>query len=183
MRKLMLLTVLALFSVALINCGGGNSSGGWTELAVPSDPNFLFAFGSGESATLQLALDKAIAAARTEVGRQMTIKLNSLQKIYAEEIGAGEDSELRSMYESVTKTIVSQELYGSKVKEQKYRQRSGRYEAQVVMEYPIGAANAALANQIKANNNMYTRFRASEGFKELESEVDKYEEWKKQQGR
>jgi len=179
MRKLMLLSVLAMFAVALVNCGGG---GGWTELNVPSDPNFLFAFGSGESATLQLALDKGIAAARTEVGRQMTIKLNSLQKIYSEEVGAGDDSELRTMYEAVTKTIVSAELYGSKVKEQKYRQKGGRYEAQVVMEYPVGAANAALVNQIKKNNNMYTRFRASEGFKELEKEVDKYEEWKKNQG-
>ncbi len=178
MRKLVLLSVLGVIALALVSCGGGS----WTELSVPSDPNFLFANGSGESATLQLALDKAIAAARTEISRQMTIKINSMQKIFAEEIGAGQDAELRSLYESATKTIVSQELYGSKVKEQKYRQVSGRYEAQVLMEYPIGAANAALANQIKSNQNMYTRFRASESFKEMETEVEKYEAWKKQQG-
>jgi hypothetical protein len=35
--------------------------------------------------------------------------------------------------------------------------------------------------QIKKNNEMYTRFRSSQAFKDLDSEVQKYEEWKKAQ--
>jgi hypothetical protein len=35
--------------------------------------------------------------------------------------------------------------------------------------------------QIKSNNQMYTRFRASQAFKELQEEVDKYEKYKQEQ--
>jgi hypothetical protein len=36
-------------------------------------------------------------------------------------------------------------------------------------------------NKDKVNKTMYDRFRASQGFKELEAEVAEYEEWKKEQ--
>ncbi|HQT92587.1 MAG TPA: hypothetical protein PL001_11240, partial [Candidatus Kryptobacter bacterium] len=51
----------------------------------------------------------------------------------------------------------------------------------VLVEYPIGAANEALMQQIKNNNQMYTRYRASQTFKELQDEVDKYDKYKQQQ--
>ena len=38
-----------------------------------------------------------------------------------------------------------------------------------------------LMEQVKANEQMYTRFRATEAFKELDAEVQKYEAWKKSQ--
>ena len=47
------------------------------------------------------------------------------------------------------------------------------------MELPIGAANAEMLAKIKENERMYTRYRASEAFKELEEEVEKYEKIKK----
>jgi hypothetical protein len=50
------------------------------------------------------------------------------------------------------------------------------------MELPIGVMNSALLEKIKDNKNMYTRFRASEAFKELEEETAKYEQFKKEQG-
>jgi len=52
----------------------------------------------------------------------------------------------------------------------------------VLAEYPIGAANEAFLEQIKRNEQMYTRFRSSETFKELNEEVERYEKWKKEQG-
>jgi len=86
---------------------------------------------------------------------------------------------LRQMYTSATKAVVSTQLMGSKIKEQKYQQNKGKYQAVVLVEYPIGAANTALVNQIKKNENLYTRFRASESFKELDAEVEKLEQEKK----
>jgi hypothetical protein len=55
------------------------------------------------------------------------------------------------------------------------------WRAYVMMELPLGAANAALLDEIKKNKELYTRYRASEAFKDLDSEVQKYEEWKQQQ--
>ena len=46
----------------------------------------------------------------------------------------------------------------------------------------MGAVNAAMVDKIKADKQMYTRFKAAEAFKDLEKEVEKYEEYKKDQG-
>ena len=49
------------------------------------------------------------------------------------------------------------------------------------MAMPIGDANAAIVNRIKAQQNLYTRFRASQAFTELEADVENYEKWKQDQ--
>ena len=50
------------------------------------------------------------------------------------------------------------------------------------MELPIGPANSALLDAVKKQQNLYTRFRSSQGFQELEEEVEKYDQFKKEQG-
>ncbi len=85
------------------------------------------------------------------------------------------------MFTQAEKTIVSTTLQGSKVRSQKIVKDGDLWRAYVLVEYPIGAANEALMQQIKNNNQMYTRFRASQAFKELQDEVDKYEKFKQQQ--
>lgn len=167
-------SIILLF--VIIGCAG--TGGNLPTINVPNDPEHLYATGTGESADLQLAIDKAALNARTEIGRQLEINLNSLQKSFAEEVGGAGD-ELRQMYTSATKAVVSTQLMGSKIKEQKYQQNKGKYRAVVLVEYPIGAANTALVNQIKKNENLYTRFQASESFKELDAEVEKLEQQKK----
>ena len=52
----------------------------------------------------------------------------------------------------------------------------------VLIEMPIGEANEQLMNKIKANQNLYTRFRASQAYKELDDEIEKFEQWKRDQG-
>jgi hypothetical protein len=173
--------VVSTLSAILMIAGCAGTGGGWNVIEQPTDPNYLFATGLGESQNMQVALDKASLAARTEIGRQLETKLNNLQKNFAEEVGDA-SPELNQMYTDVTKLVVSTLLTGSKIRESKYKKNKGRYEAVVLMEYPIGAANTALMEQIKKDQNLYTRFRASEGFKELEKEVEKYENWKKEQG-
>ena len=149
-------------------------------MTMPTNPDYLYATGMAESKVLQLAIDKAAMNARTEIGRQLEMKLNSLQKNFAEEVG-NEDPEINQLYSAATKAVVSTQLKGSKIIEKKYRQKNGKYQAVVMVEFPIQAANQALVNQIKKDKNLYTRFRASQGFKELEAEVSKYEQWKKEQ--
>jgi len=43
------------------------------------------------------------------------------------------------------------------------------------VELPIGAASQALMQRVRANEQMYTRFRASQAFDELQKEVERYE--------
>ena len=50
-----------------------------------------------------------------------------------------------------------------------------------MMEMPIGEANARFVEKIKSQERLYTRFRASEAFEELDEMVEEYEQWKKEQ--
>ncbi len=186
--KVLLLLGVAL-SVGMIGCGGasnaiqtagaGNIPGWYTN--VPQDPNYLFAPNSQTSQDMQLAVDKATEAARTDIGRQLEVKVEGLQKRFTEETGTGNDAQILQMFTEADKSIVSTTLQGSKIRNQEIVRDGNLWRAYVLVEYPIGAANEAMMQQIKNNNQMYTRFRASQAFKELQDEVNKYEKYKQEQ--
>ncbi|MEX1276522.1 MAG: hypothetical protein WEE20_11340, partial [Bacteroidota bacterium] len=150
---------------------------------VPNDPNFFYAPNTQVSQDLQLAVDKAVQGGRTEIGRQVEVKINGLQKRFTEETGTADNSQLLDMFTQAGKTIVSTALTGSRVAKQTTLKDGNNWRAYVLVEYPIGAANQALMQQLKNNEQMYTRFRASQVYKELDDEVQKYEEWKKDQNK
>ena len=174
--------------IVLIGCSGsrGTQTANTGDIPdwftnVPQDPNFLYAANTQASQDLQLAIDKAVTGARSEIGRQLEVKLEGLQKKFSEETGTGNDAQLLQMFTQAEKTVVSTTLNGSRVKYQKQLKDGELWRSYVLVEYPIGAANSALMQQIKNNDQMYTRFRASESFKELQDEVDKYDKYKQGQ--
>lgn len=188
MRTMISFVLLFGFTLFIIGCGGSQALQTASEgevpdwfTTIPQDPNFLFAPNTATSQDLGLAIDKAITGARAEIGRQMEVRIQGLQKRFDEEVGLAEDAQLMQMFTQATKTVVSATLSGSRTKYQKQVKDGNLWRAYVLVEYPIGAANQALMQQIKNNNQMYTRFRSSEAFKELEEEVNKFEEWKKGQ--
>ena len=185
MRFLITLTAFVAVFV-LIGCGGSKEVAQTSDVpdwftTVPQDPNYLFAAQTAVSQDLQLSIDKAATGARTEIGRQMEIKINGLQKKFEEEVGTGDNAQILSQFTQASKTVVSTTLTGSRVKYQKQVKEGNNWRTYILMEYPIGAANQALMESIKKNTEMYTRFRSTEAFKELDSEVNKYEDFKKQQ--
>lgn len=147
----------------------------------PQDEKYFYGVATATSKDLQLALDKASTDARAEIGRQVELRAQGLQKKFDEETGMGSDAQLLQMYTQASKLVVSTSLSGSKIKEQKFQQEGGVYRAFALVEYPVGVANQDLLNQIKNREEMYTRFRASETFKEMDNDVKRFEEWKKQQ--
>ncbi|ACF14849.1 conserved hypothetical protein [Chloroherpeton thalassium ATCC 35110] len=184
-------SILMLLFIALIatGCGGSNQSMQSAETGdipdwyvnVPNDPNYLYSPNTQVSQDFQLAVDKASTGARSEIGRQLEVKLKSLQKKFTEETGTGSDAQLLQLFSQAEKTVVSTTLSGSKVKYVKRVKDGNMWRAYVLVEYPIGAANEAFMEQVKKNNQMYTRFRATKAFEELEEEVKQYEEFKKEQ--
>ena len=91
------------------------------------------------------------------------------------------DSQLLDQYTSVYKATVSQVLFGSRPRQQEVKAEGRAYRAYVLMELPTGEAAKRLMEQVKANEQMYTRFRSTEAFKELDAEVQRYEAWKRDQ--
>jgi K+ transporter len=79
----------------------------------------------------------------------------------------------------VTKILTSQELTGSRNKKTLYtmEQKNGKtvYQAGVVMAIEPKVVNQAIMNEMKENKQLYDRFRASQAYKDLEAEMEKYE--------
>lgn len=166
-------------SKALQNASTGDVPEWYTN--IPQDPNYLFAVASATSQDMQLAIDKAVVNARTEIARQTEVKVSGIQKRFDEEVGMGENSQLMQQFTQASKTVVSTSLTGSRVRSQKTSKDGTIWRGYVLMEYPIGAASQALLNQLNGNSLMYTQFKATQAYKELDEEVQKYEEWKKGQ--
>lgn len=185
--------VLIFFLAVMMGCGGSKPPvPGTPEATVesipdwyanpPQDPNYLYAPATAMSQDMQLAIDKAKQQARADLASQLEVKVQGLTKKFEEEVGVNQDAELLSQFTQVSKSVVSNVLNGTRLSKNDIVIESGIYRAYVLMELPLGAANQALMQQIKDNQNMYTRFRATQAFDELEKDVEKYEEFKKEQG-
>ena len=142
----------------------------------------LAAVGIGESRTIALAIDKAKVRARTEMAHIISTKVDSLRKQFAEEIGEGKGSEVNALFSSADKHLASQELAGTAPTDIRYSTKEGITTAYALVEQNPKILASAMENAGQKNKNMYTRFRASQAFKELDEEVKKYEEFKKNQG-
>jgi len=152
-------------------------------LSPPEDPNYLFGTSTSTSRDFQIALDKAKQDARLDVAEQIESHIQGLVKKFDEEVGRSEDSELLQQYTRVSKNIVDQTLIGSRVKKSVVKKEGQMYRAFVLMEVPLGKAREELLNQfmMESNKNIYTRFRSSQSFNELEEEIKKLREFEKEQ--
>jgi hypothetical protein len=175
-------------SLMLFGCGGAKSlqatdTGDIPDwfLNVPKDPNFLYGAKTAASQDLQLALDKAATDARAEIARQVEIKVEGMQKRFQEETGTSTDAQLLEQFTQANKTVVSTTLSGTQVAKQKQLKDGNLWRAYALVEYAVGAANQAFLKQIKNNEQLYTRYRATQTFKELDEEVKKFEDAKKAQ--
>jgi len=190
MKHILSITLAFVLLVSIFGCGGGPKGLQNASEAVipewyttpPTSADYLYAVNTATSQDMQLAVDKALTGARAEIGRQVELRIQGLQKRFDEEVGAGNNAQLLQQFTQASKTVVSASISGSRAKEQKIFKDGEIYRAYVLAEYPIGAANEAFLEQIKRNEQMYTRFRSSETFKELNEEVERYEKWKKEQG-
>jgi len=173
---------LALCSCALAflwGCGGGIP--GFFKNP-PQGEDVLYGVGSGESSDLQMARTMAIEAARVEVARAAETKVNALFKQFREQVNGVEEGEFLQLATDVNKTITSFVTTATRVAKQEIRRGKNGYRVYALLEMPVGEANAAMVNRIRAQQNLYTRFRASQAFRELEHDVAEYEKWKREQG-
>jgi hypothetical protein len=148
---------------------------------LPKDQNYFYGRGTAQSRDLQVATDQAELSARNDLGSQMTIKVEGLGKRFTEQTGAGADAELLASFSQAQKQVVNTEIAGSRTVKSTVLPNGPTYQVFVLMELPIGKASEALMSKIKADQQMYTRFRATKAFEDLDAEVKKYDDWKKNQ--
>ena len=144
----------------------------------PTDPNFIFATGTATSRDMQLARDKAEDQARMGIAKTIETKFNGLSKRFQEEVGTGEDAQYLDQFTQATKAVVSTVLTGATIDKADLKPESGIFRAYVLMKMPVGASSEALLNRIKQQEQLYTRFRSSQVFEELNEETEKFQQWK-----
>jgi len=142
-------------------------------LKPPSDPQHLHAAATATSRDLQVALQKARLNAQTDLAQQLNTRLANLSKGFQEETGLSDDSGLLSQFSSATKAVANQTLEEAQVVQQELRKEKEVYRAYVLMALPLGQANRLVLEKLKANQDLYTRFRATQAYGELDQELQK----------
>lgn len=143
----------------------------------------LAAVAQGSSALPQNAIDKAKLRARAEIATTLKTKIEALQKVFNEDVGEGKGAELNALFSSAIKSITSETLSGTTMGGVATEIKDGQVMACVLMvQNPKILANAMEQADQSPNKAMYTRFRASQAFKEMDEEIKKYEEFKSKQG-
>jgi hypothetical protein len=188
MRELKLFAVLLLAGI-LLSCAGSSekakySSGPCPEWFsnVPEDPDYLFGAATAVSRDLQISVNKAKTEGTAEIAKQIELHIEGLTKKFDEEVGLGEDANLYAKFTQATKLVIDQTLRGVKVRYQDTKPEGAGWRACVLMECNLNEINKGVVDGISREREMYIRFRDSQTFKELEEEVEKYRQYKKEQG-
>lgn len=141
-------------------------------LAMPSDASALFAAGTSTSTDLQLAMDKAVLNAKRSLADRINSTLSSKMKEFLSETGSGEDTKVVQEVERITSNLITEVNVAGYTRDKTEVKPSGaQYRAYVLLRYPLGAANRILVDQVKKNELVESRVRASKAFQELEKEI------------
>ena len=184
MKKIGVLMLAVMMAVCLLGCKSVDSERSPFELmqekanAITSSGG-LAAVGTASSRNVSLALTKAKTRGRDELASIIEAKVNSLKKDFQEEIGEGKAAEFNSLFSNASKVIVSETLRGSVPKDLKYDTKNGQTEAWALMVLDPKVIADAFEGAANTKRHLYTRFRASQAFSELDEEVKKFEEFKK----
>ena len=142
-------------------------------LTPPASDLAIYGIGDSLHSDLSTARRAATLKAQAAIAEATESFIASQTKVFFD----GETFEATGnsdMVDQVIKNVVKEtQLRGAKIKDSKFVATNGKVQAYVLVEYPIGAANQALVDQIKKDATLTQRARRSEAFKELEKEVER----------
>ena len=174
-----ILILLILSALFLVACGGGSKKKpagpvrAWEPdwYGMPGDATYVFAYGNATFQSRAAAETSARNQALAEAAMQVEVHVQTMTKDFISEAGIN-NPEVLSMVESVTKTVASQTFSGA------FRSRhdvavlpDGRHHAFVQWAIPKEQINRDFVDRVSREQALYTRFRASQAFEELERSV------------
>ena len=134
----------------------------------------LAACGTGESASMNMARNRAILDAKRQLADSIDSEISSRMEDFLKSTGMDTNEQVKQASEIVTKnTTIQAKLIGYKQTKTDAFSMNGKYQFYVLIEYPIGNANQALLNQIKQDEVLSTQKDADKAMAELEAEIEK----------
>ena len=140
----------------------------------PMSDYALSACGTGESANMNMARNRAILDAKRQLADSIDSEISSRMEDFLKSTGMGSNEQVKQASEIITKnTTIQAKLIGYKQTKTDAVSMDGKYQFYVLIEYPVGEANTALLNKIKQDDVLSTQKDADKAMAELEAEIDK----------
>jgi hypothetical protein len=137
----------------------------------PRDEKSIVASGSATSSDMQLALTKAQTVARATLAEEMQATYKVLTKQFAEEVGRDDSNRLLDQFTRTVEAVVNATLVNTVLRQQYLQQELTGYRAFVLVTVSRDDIAARLLKELKANEALYTRLRATQAFKDLEAQT------------
>lgn len=167
----------------LVGCGASNPKQNMPDwyMSATSDEDYFVATGEAESRRRNLAITAATDRARVELAKQAEVHVENLFKDFQEQSGDVTDPVVLEQITNVSKTVTKRSLRGSNPVQkdvQAFEKPDGRdadqepdiwYRGFVMVELSRASVDAQAVTAIRTEDELYTRFRATEAYKELES--------------
>ncbi len=195
MKKLLTMFVsVSLVSSIVVSCGGSKEqkpkepakvqSSKWSNefanapswVLNPEVEGGLAAVGSAKigKAGIQFARTEALANARDELARQLSVKVKNMVKNFTQVTGIGNDQTVDKVAVQVSKQVTAQVLQGSKQKDM-WISPSGTLYVLVVLD-PQSVKNVVKEQTLTSLRNekaLWQQFQAKKAYEELEKEIQK----------
>jgi len=141
-----------------------------------NDKGVLAEVALAESKNLQTAINKVELEARAKLARSLESKTSSLQKKFQEEAGR----EYSDHFSQAVKSVSDRVLRGTTLVETPFEQNGeGVYRVYGLMILDGDMYLKGLSEELAANQAMRDRWRATKAYKELNEEVEAFNQWKR----
>jgi hypothetical protein len=145
----------------------------WCD-APPTSEFAIHACDTGLSASMSIAMKRAELRAKAKLLDKVGSELSQRATDFQKSTGTGDNEEVLEAFSLIIKNVSSERvLSGYRVIEAETQAVNDKYRHYVLLEYPIGEANKAFANEIRQNEILATQEAADAALAELEAEIDK----------
>lgn len=185
MKKIFLMSVVATAMIAMTSCGSSKTAqapAGDVSVYVPcSGPQFMTnneyfrASAMGLSSDMNIAKQKAMSTARTQLAQAIETQVKAVTDDYASSYQMGEDEEAKRRFQELSLQVTKQTLSGVRVIcEETMKSPEGKYKVYVALELAGNEIMEATVNRIKDDDKLRIDFEY-EKFKQIfEEEMKNY---------
>jgi hypothetical protein len=183
-------SIFTLFLAAgfIVSCGSSepqstsNQMPDWYLAPPPDTEEFFYASAEAQSSRQGTALRSAEGNARQAMATKLEVKVSALQKSFEEEVQSGANSNYASTFSNASEQLVNSTLNGvsrdrAECEQLDPEMTGGNVNSRcyVLVRMAVGQARSVLENALSKDEELYTKFKASKAFDELQNKLHELE--------
>ncbi|MAL18930.1 MAG: hypothetical protein CL670_06425 [Balneola sp.] len=172
----------------LVSCGSNkpeNTSDtmpDWYLAPPPDTEEFFYAAAEAQSSRQGTALRSAQGNATQAMAAKLEVKVSALQKSFEEEVQSGANANYAATFSNASEQLVNSTLNGvsrdrAECEQLDPEMTGGNVNSRcyVLVRMPVGQARTVLDNALSKDEELYTKFKASKAFDELQNKLHEIE--------